>query len=117
MNGPFEGGCRLQSGAGAWLACNTSARVTMRRSDERRTGYRTLTVVRVRTPRRVPDTPRHMRFPRDVFRASLSRARALSLSLSRVIHARSLPLHESGHGFVFCPKKGQRPERLGVLKS
>ena len=25
INGPFEGGCRLQSGAGAWLACNTSA--------------------------------------------------------------------------------------------
>ena len=24
INGPFEGGCRLQSGAGAWLACNTS---------------------------------------------------------------------------------------------
>ena len=25
INGPFEGGCRLQSGAGAWLACNTSS--------------------------------------------------------------------------------------------
>ena len=25
INGPFEGGCRLQSGGGAWLACNTSA--------------------------------------------------------------------------------------------
>ena len=24
INGPFEGGCRLQSGGGAWLACNTS---------------------------------------------------------------------------------------------
>ena len=26
INGPFEGGCRLQSGGGAWLACNTSLR-------------------------------------------------------------------------------------------
>ena len=26
INGPIEGGCRLQSGAGAWLACNTSMR-------------------------------------------------------------------------------------------
>ena len=26
INGPFEGGYRLQSGAGAWLACNTSLR-------------------------------------------------------------------------------------------
>ena len=25
INGPFEGGCRLQSGGGAWLACNTSS--------------------------------------------------------------------------------------------
>ena len=24
IDGPFEGGCRLQSGGGAWLACNTS---------------------------------------------------------------------------------------------
>ena len=24
IKGPFEGGCRLQSGGGAWLACNTS---------------------------------------------------------------------------------------------
>ena len=24
INSPFEGGCRLQSGGGAWLACNTS---------------------------------------------------------------------------------------------
>ena len=28
INGPFEGGCRLQSGAGAWLACNTSKNST-----------------------------------------------------------------------------------------
>ena len=115
MNGPFEGGCRLQSGAGAWLACNTSAsdHATFRRATYRlpypygspgpytaaRTGYSKTHEI---SPRRLP-------------RLSLSRAR--SLSLSRVIHARSLPLHESGHGFVFCPKKGQRPERLGVLKS
>ena len=30
INGPFEGGCRLQSGAGAWLACNTSTPLSLR---------------------------------------------------------------------------------------
>ena len=28
INGLFEGGCRLQSGGGAWLACNTSVHDT-----------------------------------------------------------------------------------------
>ena len=40
-----------------------------------------------------------------------------SPSRSHFFYARPLPSHESGHGFVFWPKKGQRPERLGVLKS
>ena len=37
IDGPFEGGCRLQSSGGAWLACNTS---TMDKTEKSRVQYR-----------------------------------------------------------------------------